>query len=104
MNYKELIARFKEDPFFGLAGEELFLATEEVSKLDDGYSLHEFAEKRAHKHISDWLRTCADHIDGGKWPMIVEIDIPDRMPDAPAKGKGSLMEDFRITFSHPWPG
>lgn len=109
MNYKEIVAMFKQDPFFGLVGEELFLATEEVSQLNDEYTLYEFAEKRAKKHISDWLRTCADHIDSGKWPMIYDTDIPDRMPDAPAKGKDKdgrhrIMENFNIAFSHPWPG
>jgi len=103
MTDKELYDLWYNDPVSCCRdGAELFELTELLSGENSKYNLCDWVDKKVKRHIADWLRCLADHVETDRAPWIYGCDIPERPVDRPAAGV--TMEDFSITFSHPWGG
>lgn len=57
------------------------------------------------KHLAAQLRTLADHLESGRYPLPFGISrsLASTL-DWTNITQGELMADFTVTLSHPWPG
>lgn len=53
-------------------------------------------------YVAQRLRELADHLDTGRYPLVMIADVP--APDEPLLPKGELTYGFHVSLSHPWPG
>lgn len=103
MTDKELHDLWYENPVSCCRNDaELFELTVLMAGDDPGYHLRGWVDKKVNRHIADWLRCLAGHVEKGGSPYIYSCDIPERPADEPCAT--TTMEEFGITFSHPWGG